>query len=126
MAKIYAPPKNLPVLEPDYTNYDFKAIEKSDNEWTEKLRQYCLANGNGKERGEVVRFPWADGYAQYMVFSMKPVAMIHMPLGDAWHYPDADLQTAARIREKVRQEKAIAKLFSRQPVPRVKNFLNFS
>jgi hypothetical protein len=40
-----------------------------------------------------------------------------MPLGDAWQYPDADLQTAARIRENIRRSKALSALFSRQPVP---------
>jgi hypothetical protein len=117
MAKIYAPPKDLPVPEHDYSNFDMKKIQNADDEWTEKLRQYCLANGRDPERGEVVSFPWADGRAMYMVFSMKPLALIHMPLGDAWQYPDADLQTAARIRENIRRSKALSALFSRQPVP---------
>ncbi len=83
MAKIYSPPKNLPVPQPDYS-LPGRGWEENEAEWTEKLRQYCLANGDGSpEVGEVVSFPWADGCAMYMVLSLKPVKLVHMPLGDA-------------------------------------------
>ena len=114
MAKIFSPPKNLPVPQFDM-NAPHDQWMKDDAEWTEKLRQFCLANGDSSpEVGEVISFPWADGHASYMVLSMKPVKLVHMPLGDAWQYPDADLQTAKRIREHVRRSKGLAALFAKK------------
>jgi hypothetical protein len=115
MAKIFAPPKEVPVPKPDYENFDLEKYQKDVESFTAKLREYCLANGKDTERGETITFPVADGCAQYMVFSMKPVKLIHMPLGDAWEYQDADLQTAMIIREKIHRQKAFAAIFSRDP-----------
>jgi hypothetical protein len=113
MAKIVSPPKAVG----EVPGFDIKNIdgwEKAENEWLEKLRKWCKKNGSGDLAGEVVREAAADGYAQYMVFKMRPLTLIHLPLGDAWHFRWAHKWNAADIRDKVKREKSISDLFSRK------------
>lgn len=117
MAKVYSPPKELPTPIPDYMKPGRGWME-DEKKWEESLRQYCVANGGKDEAvGTVIGFPVADGSAQYMVFSISPVVLIHMPLGDAWQYRYINRLTKKDILEQVRQSKAMEKLFSRKAVP---------
>jgi hypothetical protein len=59
----------------------------------------------------VIQFPVADGYAQYMVASLSPVELIHLPLWDAWEYQYVERLTKKDIVEKINQRKAMDKLF---------------
>jgi hypothetical protein len=56
----------------------------------------------------------ADGYAQYMVASLSPVELIHLPLWDAWQFDYAGRLTKKDIIEKINQRKAMEKLFSKK------------
>ena len=67
---------------------------------------------SGKNMGEILRFPAADSYAQYMVVSMRPLQLVHLSLGDAWGFQYAHLLTAKEVQEKIDQQKRINKLFS--------------
>lgn len=106
MATIYASPEHI--------KYEFNsATWKEDEEkYTKELRAFCKENGSGSYAGEIVKIPHADGHAQYMVVSLKPAEMIHMPVMDAWDSPYAKLMNAKSIKEHVDAEKAMAKLFS--------------
>ena len=55
----------------------------------------------GKNVGETIRFQHADGYAEYMVFSMKPLKLIHLNVGDAWDSPYAELLTPKKVDEMI-------------------------
>jgi hypothetical protein len=91
---------------------------EDEKKWEESLRQYCVANGGKDEAvGTVIGFPVADGSAQYMVFSISPLVLIHMPLGDAWQYRYINRLTKKDILEQVRRSKAMEELFSRKAVP---------
>jgi hypothetical protein len=114
MAKVYAPPKEIRVPDFDPENW-----QKADKEFIQKLRDYCLANGTGDLRGEVVSFPVADGAASYMVFTTKPLAFIHMPLGDAWQFQYVNRLTLADVKKQVKRRKALDELF-RGPLDKVK------
>ena len=37
--------------------------------------------------GRIVRFPYADGYAFYLVTKEKPLTLQHIPVGDRWQVP---------------------------------------
>ena len=108
MAKIYSPPKEVPI--PDL---NFETWREDEIKFTEALRAYCQKHGKGTERGEVVRFPVADGHAQYMVLNLRPLTLIHMPLGDAWHFQYVNRLTANDIKEQIRREKAFAAIFEK-------------
>jgi hypothetical protein len=66
---------------------------------------------NPKEVGEVIRFQVADGYAEYVVMSMKPLELIHLAHMDAYEFQYIDLMTAEKVREIIKQQKAMEKLF---------------
>lgn len=104
MIKIYAPPKSLPYKSSSYS-------AEYDTEYTASVQKYCRDYGAGSLKGEIVRFPYADGYAEYVVFSLRPCTLIHLPIGDAWSYPYINRLTTADIRAKIKQQKILQALF---------------
>jgi hypothetical protein len=63
-----------------------------------KLEEKALAKISGKFKrkrpkdplaGFIYRFPWADGYALYVVVSGSPLKFQHIAVGDAWKVPYA-------------------------------------
>jgi len=112
MAKIYNVPEQ--VMLPSNTFENVNDWQKNDDNFIDNLRDWLLANGYvGKNVGEIIQFPVADGYAQYMILSMKPVSLIHLPLGDAWSYEYVHLLTAKEVNARLEQKKAMEKLFSK-------------
>lgn len=113
MAKVFTLPEGF-----DAPDFDWKEIEKYKKDCadhTEKLKQWCLERNSEQECvGEVIRFPVADGTAEYMVAAIKPVQLIHLPYWDAYQSETADLMTATAIKEKIRQAKALEDLFSKK------------
>ena len=65
--------------------------------------------------GKVVRVPYADGAAQYMVAKIGgKVSLIHLPLGDAWQ--DGRFErtaTVAELTRMVKGEEARAAFFAK-------------
>lgn len=85
MAKVYSPPAELPAPQLDFSDkFDFKAHEELETKWTADLKAYCIKHGKGKLAGTIVSHGVADGSADYMVFTESPLAVIHLPLGDAY------------------------------------------
>ena len=112
MAKIFSAPKEVKVPTLDFK--DVKNWKANDEKYIQELKNHIQSLGyTGKNVGEVIQFPVADGYAQYMVASMKPLQLIHLPLGDAWDWQYAHLLTAKEVQEKIDQRKALKALFSK-------------
>ena len=113
MAKVFLLPSGFEAPE-----FDWQNIEKYQKDCvfhTEKIKQWCVKrNPNQKNVGEVIRFPVADGYAEYMVASTKPVELIHLPYWDAYQSETAPLMTAKAIQDKVDQARAMEKLFNKK------------
>ncbi len=107
MGKIYLPPAEIPVPELDWKNID--AYEKANEKFIEDLRAFCIKRNNSEHVGEVIQFPVADGYAQYMVAALSPVELIHLPLWDAWEFDYVSRLTKKDIVEKIEQRKAMDK-----------------
>ena len=84
MGKIFSPPKEIGNPPKFFLNY--KDYEKAAEEWQNKLKAWCSSNSNDEYAGEVVYESVADGRAFYMVFSLRPVELIHIPLFDAWEF----------------------------------------
>lgn len=121
MAKIYGPPKEIPVPKLNVAGFDFERYQKDEEEYTQKLRDYCQVNGGNEDSvGEIISFPVGDGYAQYMVFNTKPVVLIHMPLGDAWQFRYANRLTRKDVLAEVNRGRKIKELFSRRVLKAVK------
>ena len=114
MATIYAPPESVEVPE-----INFQTWQEDEKKFIEELKDFCKTHGKGSEKGELIRIPHADGYAQYVVFSLRPVELIHVPTGDAWDSPYAELLTAKKIKEMIRADKAMEALIARNAKKRL-------
>ncbi len=116
--QVFSAPEEIKDAEFVFTDgrFDLKATEAEEDRYVSELRAYVSENFGGHAlAGEVVRVPYADGYAQYMVAKVNgKVSMIHMPLGDAWQ--DGRFErtaTVAELKRLVEGEKALAALFGR-------------
>jgi len=118
MGKVYSPPKELSKV-PDIMEFasgmrtDMEAYDKAQEEWKEQLSKWCKENSSDKYAGEIINEPVADGYAEYMILKLKPVALIHLPLGDSYYFRWAHRWTAKDIREKIQQDKAWKELVNK-------------
>lgn len=109
MAKVFNPPSSIP--QPEFDFKEFNNYLKGCDEYRAKLKAYVTERKKGQYIGEIITFNVADGYAEYMVASLSPVELIHIPLGDAWQSENAHLMTAKAIKEKIEQQKKLAKIF---------------
>jgi hypothetical protein len=113
MAEVFSAPEEVKQPELDFGNYS--EYEKNCEKYIEKLKEHLKKMGyKGKNFGEIIRFPVADGTADYMVISMRPLKLVHLPLGDAWDFQYAHLLTAKEVNEEIAQQKALEKLFSKR------------
>lgn len=111
MAKVYLAPKSIKVPELDFS--DINGYEKACDNYKAELKAMLQKRNNEKNVGEIIRFPVADGYAEYMVASMKPVELVHLNLWDAWDFQYVHLLTAKEVQEKIDQQKALERLFKK-------------
>lgn len=114
-AKIFSVPKEVKVPELNFNNFNLKDYNESIEKFITELTDHVKKLGyTGKYVGETVRFPVADGNAVYMVFNLKPLMLIHLPIGDAWQYEHIERLTAADITKKIEQQKALKELFNKK------------
>ncbi len=112
MAKIYDAPEGIetPVLNFSKIAEYRQACDK----FKEDLKAFLLKRNNAEHVGEIIRFPVADGYAEYMVAAMKPLQLVHIPLGDAWEFQYAHRLTAKDVKEKIQQGKILKELATKK------------
>ena len=112
MGKIFAPPEgfNPPEYSQNTQDY-FKACEN----YIKAIQRVCKqAWPTCPEAGKVISFPVADGQAVYVVYSTKPVQLIHVDTGDAYSFQYAHRLTAADIRDEIKRQETMSKLFRRK------------
>ena len=114
MSKIFSPPDTIKI--PELSFKDIGGYEQACEKYVEDLKQWCInrAENAGTDTqyiGEVIRFPVADGYAEYMVAALKPIQLIHIPLWDAWDFQYANRLTKKDIIDKINQQNSLKKLF---------------
>lgn len=111
MGKIYAPPTEVGT-PPRYDHkLGWEENGKAENAWVEKVKAYARLNGSGKYAGEEVKFQVADGYAIYIVLSLKPVQLIHLPIGDGYQERFVNRLTAKDLTEEIERGQALKELF---------------
>ena len=116
-AQIYDVPDEVNVPKIKFGNFNLKEYQEEVEKFYKDLKQHLLNLGwVGEHVGEVIRFPVADGYAEYMVFDLNPVRLVHIPLGDAWHFEYVHLLTKTEVLKKIQQQKALAELFGKKEV----------
>ena len=114
MAKIFNAPSELAL--PGFDWEDTKTYHKECDQYLEDLKQLLIKkfNRSGKNVGEIISFPVADGEALYMVASMKPLELVHIAIGDAYHFQYANRLTAKDVQQKVDLQKALQKMFEKK------------
>lgn len=117
-ATVYSAPEEFP--EPEFGDfktetgsYDVQAYLDACLLHEEKVAAWCRENSTADLAGEIIRFPIADGKASYMVYTLKPLALIHLNYGDGYEVNAMTLRgmRVSDVREEVRKQKALADLF---------------
>ena len=121
MAKVYSTAgiSREPNLMVD-GKYDDKAYDAEVKRYTREVREYAQKTHSGIWVGEVIRFQVADGYAQYMVFSQKPLSLFHLNIGDGYQADPILLRglLLSDVKKLVAHEQALRELFRRPKKPR--------
>jgi hypothetical protein len=119
MGRIFASPEGIdkPQFKP---GQDWKEFDKLEADYEAKIVAWAKEHGKGPEAGEKVRFPVADGYAVYVIVSLKPIVLIHIDTGDAWQYQYVNRLTASDLRKQIAGAKAMRELFSKKQEPAAK------
>jgi len=100
--------------EIDYSNYDTDkyqaAVEAGRTATAARLREAH----KGELVGEIIGFPMADGQAQYMVKTEKPLVLIHLADFDAWDITASHMRGVrlADVRAMVARDRGMRELFS--------------
>jgi hypothetical protein len=110
MAKIFNPPSSIIQPEFDWKNID--AFYSAQEKYISDLKDFCLKRKKGKDVGEVIKFQVADGYAEYMIASLRPLELIHIPVADAYKFPYIERLTEADIVQKLDFQNKLKKLFN--------------
>jgi len=103
MGKVYNAPKEFELPKFDFRN--LKASREAEEAYVNSIREWAKKNSKDELAGETIYIPHADGKAAYVVFSTKPVKLIHLPIGDAWDAPLAHRMTGKDIKEHVARDK---------------------
>ena len=113
MAQAFANPIEAPSFYNEDGKFDFDAYDHRCEEYRAKTLDYIKTElrGTHKLAGKIIRFPVADGYASYMLWT--PTKWIHLEEGDAWHADPALIRgmRAADVAARVAQDEARAALF---------------
>lgn len=104
MGKVYSAP--IPAPKMDYDNW-----ARDERKYMTKLREWARMNSKDPNAGDVIKFSVADGYAVYVVLSLKPVKLIHVNLGDGYSFQYVDRLTAKDLKARIAAEKALTRLF---------------
>lgn len=90
--RVYSPPAGIepPSFEAYFVDghYDRAKDDELTARYLSELRTWLKDHGyKHRKTGLIVRFPVADGCAQYMI--MNTTNLMYLPLGDAWQIPEA-------------------------------------
>jgi hypothetical protein len=97
MGKVYDPPKGIEAPKWDHKLPREENVIR-EHAFVEQVKAWAKEHGKWPEAGEEISFGVADGDARYIIVSLAPVVLIHLPLGDAYQYPFAHRLTAKDIR----------------------------
>ena len=120
MGKIYAPPKEVepaPKMRDFMIDGKFDSIkmDEAEEKWVDKLRDWCKKNSSERKYvGEIIQQGVADGYAQYMVRSLRPLVLLHLSLGDGYQFQWAHRWTVSDIKMMIDQEKKMQSSFKQE------------
>jgi hypothetical protein len=116
----YASPVEPPPFEAAFVDgrYSMERDNELRENYIDAVTTWAKEHGwSGKLTGQTVQFPIADGYAVYLVVEgNNKMALIHLPLGDAWQIPDAHMRGLRKkdIVDQLDRARAIRELFGKK------------
>lgn len=113
MGTIYSSPTEVG-NPPSYSGGDYKKHEKDIDKWVKSVVNWAKKNSNCLEAGKIIRFGVADGYAQYVVFAIKPVKLIHLDIYDGYEMRYAHRLTSDDVRAKIKEQETLERFFGKQ------------
>lgn len=72
----------LPAFQADFNEY-----LKVERAYIDKVGEICRKANLGSTVGEALSWPFADGAAIYVVYSERPLILVHLEIGDAYRLP---------------------------------------
>lgn len=113
--KVYACPTEVPAPVLNITNFDYAKHEAAEKAHMLKLIEHLKKMGyTGKRTGGILRMPFADGCATYMMAEGRTSILIHLPYGDGWNSPDVEFLPKREVIKRMDREASIAQLFSKR------------
>lgn len=109
--KVFSAPPEICPPKINYGRPDYAEYQREESRYLDELADLLRKRSTDKNVGEVVRFPHADGYACYMVAKWRPLQLVHLELGDGWHYPYVERLTAADIEKVISRSRRLAAYF---------------
>lgn len=120
-ATIYSTPAEVP--DPDWADYEvdgkfnYEAMRTRDAQYMADLRAWLKSHGYaGELAGELVAWGYADGRAQYVVMSLRPLRLMHLTLMDGYRMDEIFERglRAQDIRDQVAFQRKRHELFARK------------
>jgi hypothetical protein len=113
-ASICACPTGLEFPEPDYRNFNAAKELERQKSHQKQLARWLAENGYpGRLTGKVIRFPVADGHAEYMVADGSSMKLVHLPYGDGYSSREATRLTPTEIEDLVERQERLDALFTK-------------
>lgn len=114
--KVYANTVSAPSFTDENGRYDARLYEHRINKYLADTKAWVVTHSEHHPlTGKVVRTPYADGYAEYMVAKFDgKVCLVWLAVGDAWR--DSMFERAATItmlKDMVARQERMASLFGR-------------
>lgn len=114
MAKIFSAPNSIPIPKWNYKKTHQENMEE-ESKYVKQLKVVLADRKPGQKLvGEIIKFGVADGYAEYMVASVSPLELVHIPLGDAYEFPYVHRLTKKDVEDKIKGQKALEELFKKK------------
>ena len=101
------------VVNNDYTGALDKLREDEEKFLTE-LRTFLRKRNGGKYVGKVVKFQVADGYAKYMVASVRPLELVNIPFDDEYQFQYIYNMKWSDIKARIKYEETLEKIYTNQ------------
>lgn len=114
MSKIYDGIVGLDIPEFKSGVEKFDAYNARCEEYVRRVKALAKSEGTCPEAGKEIRFPVGDGYARYVIQSMKPVRLIHLAVHDRYHFEYVGRLTASDIRKELSAQASLDRLFSKR------------
>lgn len=115
-AKVYSTPDYIQAPSLSIDNMD--AYDAACEAYYQQTAEWARDNTNSTSDlvGQIIRFPVADGYAEYMVLDTRPLQLLHLETGDAYSASAVTMRglRVADVKSMVERDRNLQAMFASQ------------